>query len=114
MFRCRRVPWMVLPALLPILCAGAADVKVTPIDENPKITLKLKDVTAAETMDALSKASGIPVSLLPGMQDAAGAPKSPQIALLDQKASFDWSGITFARALRQLMEHYKLRPMMGG
>src|SRR5688500_11302021 len=99
---------MVAGVVLPVLCAAAADVKVTRVDENPKITLKLKDVTAAEAMAALTRASGHYVSMFEWPEGVPPPVKPPGAPSLDQRGSFDWSDVTFSQAMRQLMQRYGL------
>lgn len=79
--------------------------------QNPRLTLKLTGVTCAEALDALSKATGIPVSvgttrsrIVPAVGDGS----------LNQKANFSWEGITFANALRAVCDRYNLRPSRQG
>jgi hypothetical protein len=79
--------------------------------ENPRISLKVENATFAEAAAALSKASGIPVehwsARLP-----QGLARRPE-PLLEEKASFDWTNVPFAHALRQLCDHYNLQPVHG-
>src|SRR5690242_5413998 len=74
---------------------------------NPKVSLKVENATAAEAANALSQASGIAVEL-------ASSPGGALVPAPDQKASFDWTGVPFARALRQLCEQYVLLPNRRG
>jgi hypothetical protein len=77
--------------------------------ENPRISIKVENATFAEAAAALSRASGIPVEhwnrRLP---EGVARQLEP---LLDEKASFDWTNVTFARALRQLCDRYNLQPL---
>jgi hypothetical protein len=76
--------------------------------ENPRVSLKVENATAREAAAQLSRAAGIQVDVYPPAIPAEANPPVP--APLEQKASFDWTGTTFARALRQLCEKYGLRP----
>lgn len=75
---------------------------------NPKLKLKLQDVSVAEAVKQLSEASGVSVTLHdpPGQQGGGNAAR-------DQKLSFDWNGVTFANALRQVCEKYLMQPNRG-
>lgn len=75
--------------------------------ENPRITLKLENVTAREAMDRLGAAAGLTVELF--RAEPADGPQPP-LPGLDQKSSFDWAGVPFAQALRQLCRRYHLEP----
>jgi hypothetical protein len=74
-----------------ILCAPAWA-------ENPRISLKVENATAAEAVAQLSKAAGIPIDI------------SSRQPGEEERASFDWTNTTFARALRQLCERYGYHP----
>jgi hypothetical protein len=74
---------------------------------NPKLMLKLQDVPVAEAVKQLSQASGVSVILNdPSNQRGGNAQR-------DQKQSFDWNGVTFANALRQVCTKYLLQPNRG-
>lgn len=74
---------------------------------NPKLMLKLQDVSAAEAVKQLSQAAGVSVTLHePAGQQAANPAR-------DQKLSFDWNGVTFANALRQVCDKFLLQPNRG-
>jgi len=75
---------------------------------NPKLMVKLQDVPVAEAVKQLSQASGVSVTL----HDPPGQPGAAN-AVREQKQSFDWNGITFANALRQVCEKYLLQPNRG-
>lgn len=73
------------PLALLVLCAA----RVCPARaEYPRISLKLENATSVEAAEALSKASGIALGVEPG----AGAPPTVE------RASFDWTDVTAARA----------------
>jgi hypothetical protein len=95
-----RGPWLVMLLLVAALPPAAA--------ENPRISVKLESATFAEAAAALSRTSGIPVqhwsARLP-----AGLVRRPE-PLLNEKASFDWTNVTFSIALRQLCDRYNLQP----
>src|SRR5262249_31614507 len=74
--------------------------------QNPRLSLKLENLTAADAAARLGEAAGVSLNLAGGGQ--AGAP-APGAARLQERASFDWTGVTFAQALRQLCERYGLR-----
>jgi hypothetical protein len=74
--------------------------------DNPRISLKLENVTATEAAAALSRAAGVPVEVDPGLRGAA--PRRNQS--LEVKESYDWGAVYFADALRQLCDRYGLRP----
>ena len=67
--------------------------------ENPRVHLKLENVTAAEAAAALGKAADVEIQLSTRGQEAA----------FQEKASFDWSDTTLGTALRQLTRRYPLR-----
>lgn len=84
--------------------AGLAFWAVAPARaENPRVSLKIDNATAAEAVAQLSSASGIRIELTPGPVVGGLGPA------LEQKTSFDWTNTTFARALRQVCEKYNLR-----
>jgi hypothetical protein len=94
-----RLWWVVA---LAVATGGAA------LAENPRIALKVEDVTLPQAAAALSQAAGIRVEFYTAELAAAERPALP--AALAAKSSFDWSDGSFARALRQLCEKYNLRP----
>ncbi len=77
--------------------------------DNPKLAIKVEKATAAEAAAALSKAAGVRVRLFfqPEAPNAKPAEEPPEYR---ERSDFDWTGVTFARALRQLCEKYGLRP----
>ncbi|HTE17530.1 MAG TPA: hypothetical protein VK689_04010, partial [Armatimonadota bacterium] len=87
---------------------------VTPVSENPKLSLKLTDVTGREAFAALSRASGIPINVIGVSEPMPGEDAPPHVKILREKASFDWSDTTFARALRQLLQRYQLQVIPSG
>src|SRR3954451_6280871 len=89
--------WVWLPALV-LAAAGGSPGR----SENPRISLKLENVTPAEAAAQLGRAAGLRVDF-PGTFGAA----LPEPA---ERASYDWTNTSFARALRQLCEKYNLRP----
>jgi hypothetical protein len=76
--------------------------------ENPRVSLKVDNATAQEAAAQLGRAAGLPLEI------SAPAPVGPRGAQprlnLDEKASFDWTGASFGRALRELCEKYDLYP----
>jgi len=94
----------VLGPLLVLVVAAARPAAAA----NPKLMLKLQDVSVAEAVRQLSQASGVSVTLHdpPGNQRGANAAR-------DQKLSFDWNGVSFANALRQVCDKYLLQPNRG-
>jgi hypothetical protein len=90
-----------------VLAAGKAGA------ENPRLTLKLQDVAAQQAVEALSNSGGLPVRLeLPPPRGAAAEKLAQRLA---QRKSFDWNGVRYADALRQLCDAYQLKPQrLGG
>ncbi|HTE20882.1 MAG TPA: hypothetical protein VK689_21160 [Armatimonadota bacterium] len=80
---------------------------------NPQVTVKVENATASEAVAALSRASGIALDLQ--LPDRAAAANDPQVAkvleTLDARASFAWSNMSFARALRQIATRFQLHVM---
>lgn len=87
---------VVLARVLAVALLAAALAPFPARAENPRLSLKLENVGAAEAAAQLGKAAGVPVELSGG-----GSP---------DRASFEWSDVTLGRALRQLCEKYGLRP----
>lgn len=77
--------------------------------EQARVTVKLRGVTAAEAVKALVEKTGAPVRLY----SADLPPNRPVDGAELRRADFDWSGLTFAQALRQVCERYQLRPSRG-
>lgn len=86
----RRLP---IALALALLCAPCGA-------DNPRVSLKIAPVTAQEAARLLSQASGVPVEVTGSEPAAAVVPK----------AGFEWSGVTFARALRDLCRRFDLQP----
>src|SRR5262245_47947934 len=76
--------------------------------ENPRISLKVENANLMEAAAALSQAAGTRVEYYTPELAAGGRAVLPWA--LEEKASFDWTDATLARALRQLCEKYSLRP----
>lgn len=74
--------------------------------ENPRISLRLQDVTGTEAMAALSKAAGISIEL-PDPFYGVGEQLQER---LQARAAFDWTNVRFAAALRELCARYNVRP----
>lgn len=72
------------------------------------VTLSLDNVTAAEAVEALGKAAGVPVQLAPGNRGEGG--KAPGGQDRAERASFSWAGLSFGKALRQVCQKYGLMP----
>lgn len=74
---------------------------------NPKLSLRLEQVTCRQAVDALAKATGLPVELreIPGRPDA---PPDLEGARLSKRANFDWTNTRLAKALRDLCREYDL------
>lgn len=68
--------------------------------ENPRLTLKLENVTAAEAIQRLSTTTRVLIELRPRAAEGAGA----------RRASFTWNDVTLGTALRQLCAEFGLRP----
>lgn len=77
--------------------------------DNPRVTLHLERATALEIVAALSKASGVPISLFG--ETAEPGEHAPPVEGLEQKSSVDWKAIPLADALRDLCKKYPLQPM---
>jgi hypothetical protein len=77
--------------------------------ENPRVTLHLERATAPEIIAALSKASGVPISLF-GQGEEPGE-QAPPVEGLEQKISVDWKAVPLADALRELCKKYPLQPL---
>ncbi len=93
--------------LIQLVVVGLLAASVTTATaHNPRIDLKLENVTLRETVERLSSASGVPVTL-PG--DSEADPAAPG-AQAEPKASFDWRGASFATALRELCARFQLTP----
>src|SRR5579872_6634351 len=75
--------------------------------ENPRLAIKVPDATLEEAASQLSKASGIEV------RPPVTPPNPAAVPVPANRCSFDWSDITFARALRQLCDRFNMRPNHG-
>ena len=75
---------------------------------NPKVNLKLDQVTAAEAIKALTKAAGVSIRA-PQIGAAKAVQGAVVPAVLQEKHSFDWSAARLGEALRQLCSRYELR-----
>ncbi len=99
--------WLTVVTALYILIPGEARA------QNPKVTLKLSEVTCQEALEALSKATGAMVQLYEPTLPP-NFPRRPLNPVLAERASFNWEGVTFANALRALCARYNLRPNRRG
>lgn len=99
--------WLPVVAALCFLAPGEAHA------QNPKLTLKLSEVTCQEALEALSKAAGTMVQLYEPTLPP-NFPRRPPNPVLAERASFNWEGVTFANALRALCARYHLRPNRRG
>ncbi len=97
--RPRISPWLIVSALLPLMGVGV-DVSA----DNPRLTLKLENVSLADAVQRLSQDSGVSVTTW-------ALPDGPQPPELLEKVNFDWRGVPFSRAFRQLCEKFHLQPM---
>src|SRR5205085_6394518 len=70
--------------------------------QNPRLSLRLEKVTAAEAADRLAAAAGVRVDLPAARQPGGGT------AGLQERTDFDWRDATLARALRELCERCSL------
>lgn len=96
----RSLPWLLsVTALVTAVRAGA---------DNPRVNLRLEHATAPEIAAALTRATGVPVSLYGESQAPGDQP--PLVDGLDRKTSVDWQGIPLADALRDLCKKYPLQP----
>jgi hypothetical protein len=92
----RRLPLVALAVLAAMSPVGAA---------NPRVTLTVTNATAEEALRRLSEAAGISARLY--QQDGGRVPAAP---LIQERFTFAWSDVTFARAVREVCERYNLRP----
>lgn len=95
-------------ALLLLLIAAALVVPVAA--SAPHLSLKLEKVTCQEAVLALQRASGVPIELKPWESSGIPGAIEPSNQTLEERASFDWSNASFARAFRELADRYRLRP----
>ncbi|HTE17241.1 MAG TPA: hypothetical protein VK689_02540 [Armatimonadota bacterium] len=93
--------------VLPLLCAAA--LLSSALAENPRVSLTVEDVNAADAAAALTRASGIEVRIARPLP-RPGVPAPLVVPALEERSSFDWNATTFARALRELCERYRLAP----
>ena len=80
---------------------------------NPTLSLTLEDVNARQAVEALARASGtqVQIALYPRSADQ---PVPENVLHLDSKTRFDWKGVSFANALRQLCDYYRLQAFRDG
>jgi hypothetical protein len=86
--------WLALLVLVALAAPARA--------ENPRVSLKVENATCAEAAAALARAANVSLQIVP---PASG---------MQERASFDWTNTTFARALRQLCERFELSPVRRG
>lgn len=98
-------PMRTLPLLLSL---AALTVAARAGADNPRVTLRLERATAPEIIAALSKASGVPISLFGETQEPGDHP--PPVEGLEQRTSVDWKALPLADALRELCKKYPMRP----
>lgn len=77
---------------------------------NPKVTLKLDNVTLEETLAAVSKATGISLQTQTQAAGAIGV-RPAGAGEVARRASFQWQETSFARVLRDLCKEFNQRPM---
>lgn len=65
---------------------------------NPKVSLKIENVTAEEAVARLSAAAGVP------LQIQGQVPKGAE------RATFDWTEVPLGTAMRQLCERFQVQP----
>jgi hypothetical protein len=85
-----RAPLALLTLALLLLRGGPVEA------ENPRVSLKVAGATAVEAAAQLSQAAGVP------LQVYGNGP--------EERAGFDWTNVSFGRALRQLCEKFNLQP----
>lgn len=73
--------------------------------ENPRISLRLEKVTAAEAIARLAEVTRVKVGLY-----APPGQAQPGLPILQERADFDWNRATLGRAMRDLAKRYELRP----
>ncbi len=97
-----------MPRRLFLISLLFAAIAAPALAANPILKVHLEEANALEAAKALAKAADVEVDLYteqipPGAQ----RPKVPQ---LEERYSFSWNNISFARALRQLCQKYNLMP----
>lgn len=93
---------------LPVLVLALAALVGAPASAaNPKLSLKLEAVTCRQAVDALVKATGVPINLNELRAGPGAAPRldGDQTA---KRASFDWSKARLGQALRELCREFDL------
>lgn len=99
-----RIGWLMV-LLLGVLAPGWG--------QSPKVSLRLEEVTCREAAAALSLATGIPIEIRAWILSDIPRAVEPPLIDLNERASFDWRETTYARALRELADRYRLRPEPG-
>jgi hypothetical protein len=77
---------------------------------SPRVTLRLENATCEEAALALTRATGVSVEVIPLPADTAPGSVELPVVPVNKPARFDWNDVTLAQALRDLGEHYSLRP----
>lgn len=83
---------------------------------NPRITLKLDQVTCEQALESINRASGISVQLqgVPRPVDPTRGRLTGPLAKLNEPASFEWNNVPLGRVLRELGARYNLRFQQHG
>ena len=91
-----------------LCCAFLVLCAVPPVAaaNNPRINLTLKRATPAEACQALSRATGIKFEYVPPA--ASDKPAADLDGGTTERADFNWSNLSAARALRQLTNQFNL------
>ncbi len=88
-------------AWLAVLVGGSIVASPVPsMADNPKVNLKVTNATPEEAVAQLSKAAGVKLNLSGGRPGGNGM----------EKVSFDWTNVSFGKALRQLCDQLNFRP----
>ena len=97
-----------MPRRLFLILLLLTAVAVPAFAANPIVKMHLEEANASEAAKALAKAADVEVELYTD-QFPPGAPR-PKVAQLEERYTFSWQNISFARALRQLCQKFSLMP----
>ncbi|MBM3459658.1 MAG: hypothetical protein FJX77_14140, partial [Armatimonadetes bacterium] len=99
----RHIRWI----LGAVLCAVAFSAQAA----NSRVTVTVENATAAQAVQALGTAAGVPLALYQPPQ--MGAPRgdvAPAPVKEEPRASFRWNNISLGKAMRELAKEFHLRP----
>lgn len=77
---------------------------------SPRVTLRLDHATCEEAALSLSRATGLPIEVVPWSRSDIPGAVDPPLAGLSEPAQFVWNDVSLAQAMRELGERYSLRP----